>query len=315
MNWLKYLFSPRTVAGMFTLYGGGDAPAPQTSTTTVQNTYSPEETARRNKVFDAAERAYAGTNYSSIMNPMPKPVGPSADTLTAQNMVREAALGSGLNLAKAGMNATQFGLSGDVLKPGSNPGLQASIDSATRKIGEQYTAPGGVISNIRSNFMNSSPSGQSSREAIAMGLAGRSYLNTIGDVTASMTSDAYNRGLDYMKSSMAFSPQMYNLLMQPGLSVGAVGTQTEGYQAAENAYNAGSDLWNVNKQWAALGPYASIVTGMSNPSSVTTASAPGPQSPGAMGVLGGALAGAQMGSYFGMPMAGAGVGAIAALFS
>lgn len=307
MRKLKF-FSNLWIAKLLTLYLGGDPPAPAQSTTTVQQSYSPEEQAARSKVMGAAESIYNTQQplWSTITNPAADPVGASASTLQAQQMVLDAAQGSGQTMANNASGALNFGLSGAVLNPLSNPGLQANIDSATRRIGETYTDPGGVLSRIRGNFTAGNSGGSGTREGIAGGLAARSYLNTVGDTTASMTSDAYNKGLDYMKSSMAFAPNMYNLMMQPGLSVGAVGAQQEAYAQAQANANASDTAWQLSAPWAGLQPYANTVLGFSNPSTTTTGTAPVSGGSG-MGLLGGAMMGAQMGSM--IPGIGTGVGA------
>lgn len=296
--------------------GGGEAPPPQTSTTTVQQNYSPEEIARRTQVFDAAQGIYGRTqgSYSSIVNPAPAPVGASANTVEGQQRVLAAAQGPGQQLANNMGGATNFGLTGQVLDPGMNPGLNAAMDTAVRRVGTAYTDPGGVMSKIRGNFIGGNSGGTGTREGIAGGIAGREYLNTVGDVTGKMAFDNYKEGLDFMKASMAIAPQSYNMGLQPGVSTAAVGAQQEAYQQAQSNYDAAGKQWALNKEWAALAPYASVVTGMSNPSTTTSGSYGGGQSPGGMGILGGAMAGAQMGSMFGSPLIGAGVGAVASLF-
>ena len=301
---------------LFRLYGGGDAPAPASSTTTVQQQYSPEEAARRAKLMDTAEGIYNSQQgqWNSMINPAAKPVGASADTLTGQNMVRSAALGPGQQAATNAASALNFGLSGNVLRPESNPALQSSIDTVQRRIGNTYTDPNGVLSKIRTGFTAGSSGGSGTREGIANGIAGREYLNTVGDVASTMSSDAYNKGLDYMKSSMAFAPNAYNLMMQPGATVGAVGAQQEAYgQAQENA-NAGDRAWQLQAPWAGLQPWANVIQGFSNPSTVTTGMSQNATSSGGQGILGGAMMGAQLGSQFGSPMIGAGAGALLSLF-
>lgn len=285
--------------------GGGGS----NTTTSTKVEYSPEEEARRKKVFDAADQAYgtAKDSYANIMNPTGAPVGPSGATNQAQQMISGYAQGQGSQLATSAGNAANFGLSGAVLDPNQNPGFQGSLNTALRKVDEKYTDAGGVLSQIRNNFSASAPGGQSSREGIAMGLAGKSYLNTVGDVTSTMTSDAYGKGLDYMKSSMAFAPNMYNLGVQPGISMGAVGQQQEAYTQAQNDYTAQGQMWNANKDWAALQPYTSLITGASSAGS--SATGPAPKGPGAMGVLGGAAMGAYIGSV--VPGIGTAIGAAA----
>lgn len=290
---------------------GGDPPAPASSTTTTQQVFSPEETAARKQVMDAAAGIYGQQQplWASMVNPAAKPVGASADTLQAQQMVKGAATGPGQTMATNAASAANFGLSGDVLNPESNPGLQGSIDSALRRVSNTYTDPGGVLSQIRGNFTAGNSGGSGTREGIASGIAGRNYLNTVGDVTSTMTSDAYNKGLDYMKSAMAFSPNSYNLMMQPGLSVGAVGTQQEQYAQAQANATAGDTAWQLQAPWAGLQPYASTVLGFSNPGMTATGTSQMSSGSGGMGLLGGAMMGAQMGNMIAPGGSGAMIGA------
>lgn len=305
-NWWKHLVGMRK-------FWGGD-PAPATSTTTSSQSYSPEETAARQKILQAGGQAYdqASSAYSKIINPNAVPVAPSAATQQGQQMVMNAATGQGQQVANAGGNALNFGLSGDVLNTANNPGLAGTINTALNRVGQAYTDPGGVLSQIKSHF-NSDTDGQSSRQAMAEGMAGRNYLQTIGDTTANMQNSAYNSGLDYMKSSMAFAPNMYNLMMQPGLSVGAVGNQQEQYAQQQNNYQAGTNLWGANSGYAALQPYASLISGMSNPTTTTTGTSPTAQK-NAMAPLGMAMMGSSAATMMGMdPMIGGGAALAMAL--
>lgn len=287
-------------------YYGGGSPPPATSTTTVQQQYSPEEAAMRAKLFGEASSIYDKTKnmVNSSGYPGAKPVPLSQQSLQAQNMLTTAATGPGTTLGANASSAANFGLSGAVLDPNSNPSLDAAIKAAQRRVSEAYMDPNGPISAIRRDFGNNA--GTSTREGVAGDVAGRNYLNAIGDISSNMGSAAYGQGLDYMKSSMAFAPNAYNLLMQPGLTIGGVGAQNEGVSQELANYNAAAQQWQYNAPWAALSPYASIVTGMSNPSTVTNATAPTGTANRAA-PLGMALMGAQLGSA--IPGIGTGIGA------
>lgn len=292
----------KLLSRLLRFYGGGDSPPSQTSTSTVTQQYSPEETAARAKLFSTGEAIYNKTKdqIASGGYPGAKPVGFSPESIQAQNMVTSAALGPGQQIANSAAGALNFGL-GDVLYPGSNPALAGTIDTAVRRLGTAYTDPNGVLSKIRSNSMaGNSSDGSGTREGIAMGIAGRNYLNTVGDTVAGMSSDGYNKGLDFMKSSMAFAPNMYNLMMQPGVTIGAVGSQKEAQSAAEANYAAAARNWDLTADWQALGPYASLVTGLSNPSTVTSSTAPmAGGGSNKTAPLGSAMMGASAGSAFG----------------
>lgn len=281
--------------GITPLYGGGDAPQ---ATTTVNQLYSPEEAARRTALMTAAEQLYnrqKGT-WASMM----QPGAMSPETQQAQQMISSAATGPGQQAATAAGGALRLGLSGDLLDPTKTPGFQRALSAAIDPITSAYMDPGGVFSRIRTNFMGGNSGGRGTREGVAADLAGSQYLKSIGDVSAGMSMDAYGKGLDFMKSSMAFAPNMYNLMMQPGISLGAVGQQKE-------AYTQAGQQWQAQAPWAEMAPWASMVTGFSNPSTVTQGTAPASRGPGAMGILGGAAMGAYIGSV--VPGIGTAVGA------
>lgn len=290
---------------LFLVYSSGDSPPSQTSTTTTNVLYSPEEAARRAQVMSEAQRIY-GTVAPNIANL--RPAGASPETLQAQSMAKNWAQGAGSDMASRLTQATQFGL-GDVLYPESNPALQATLDTATRRIGQQYTDPGGVLSNIRTNFTTGNTAGTGTRESIAGGIAGREYLNTIGDVTGNILNNAYNKGLDTFSRTMALAPQTMQTQLMPATTIGAVGQQNEAY--AENQRQ-----FDLNSPWMALSPYADTVMGFSNPSTQSQATVPGPQK-NPMAPLGGAMMGASLGAIIpGVgPIAGAGAGLLLSLFS
>lgn len=292
---------------------GGSSPPPATSTTTVQQSYGPEEAAARAKLWKIGGDIFADQQKQGPQAyPGAAPVPFSPETKQAQNMLLGTASGAGTTLGNNASYATNFGLTGDVLSPTSNPALDANIKAAQRRVTEATMDPSGPLAAIRSQFGGSAGTG--TREQIASGIAGRSYLNTIGDISSSMQSEGYNKGLDYMKSSMAFAPQSYNLLMQPSMAYGAVGAQKEGLGQEYANYDAAKGAWNYNAPWAQLQPYANLMSGMSSPATTTTGTSPtGTANRAApLGMaLSGAAAGAQIGSL--VPglgtAAGAGVGA------
>lgn len=268
--------------------GGGS----KGSTTTVNQLYSPEEAARRAQVMAQAEQIYGSTPTP------PAPAGPSADTLAAAERVRQFSTGTGEQIAAQTRQAQQFAL-GDVLYPETNPALRATQEAATRPITEAYTGPGGALQQVRDHF-GQGP-GVGSREAIALGLTNRSYLNTVGDVNARIASQGYSQGLDTFTRALGLAPQTYGLSMQPALAQGAVGQQMEAYQEEQRLHEA-------NAPWANLQNYANIVMSGSAPGTQTTSTGPGvtPANRAGMALAGGAL-GFQVGGPYGAAI-GAGAG-------
>ena len=293
------------LARKFLVYNGGGDPPPQTSTTTVNQLYSPEEAARRAQLMAEAQRIYEA-NKGVVAGAAPG--GPSADTQAAQNMLRSfagsqpyaAMLNQIPQMQTFGMNAA--------MNPTAAPGFQDTLNTATRKVTEQYMSPTGPFANIRSSFQANNSGGSGTREGIAMGLAGRDYLNTIGDVTGKLTSDAYTKGLDVFSRTEAMAPAALQAFTQGGILpaeiIGGIGQQNEAYDERQR-------LWQLNAPWQALSPYANIVQGLSNPSTQTTQTTPmGQANPAAP--LGMAMMGASLGSMI-MPGAGTAVGAGAGL--
>src|SRR3990172_5651172 len=132
--------------------GGGSGPS---SSTTVNQLYSPEEAARRATVMSEAERIYGQTAPRIAKAPYPgaKPVGFSPETTAAQDYLRQFSTGQGQQFAQQTMGANQFGM-GAVLFPESNPALRGYMDAAIRPVTEAYTDPGGVFRNIRTGSIN-----------------------------------------------------------------------------------------------------------------------------------------------------------------
>jgi len=202
------------------------------------------------------------------------------------------------------MNASQ--------DPTNTPGFQSSLNTATRKVDEAYMGPSGPFAGIRTASQTQNSGGSGTREGIAMGMAGRDYLNTIGDVTGRMTMGAYEKGLDTTMKSMALAPQTMQSIMaaesNPANILGSIGQQTEAYENQERQ-------WDLNAPWAALGPYANIVGGMSQGGTSTTSTGSAPQA-NPMAPLGYAAMGASMGAAAGPYGAaiGAGAGLLMSMF-
>lgn len=286
-------------------------PVAGTSTTSTTTSYSPEEAVRRQQVMDAAMQMWKG---GTPQYPGAAPVPFSADTVAAQDRLRSFSAGAGANVANTAGNALEFGLN-SVLNPTSTPGFQASLDTATRKIGQAYTDPGGVISNIRSSFGTANSAGTGSREGIAGGIAARSYLDAIGDVTGKMTSDAYSKGLDTFSKTLAFAPNAYSLMTQPALTQAAVGQQIDEKNQATAQYEADAKLWGVNYPMTSLQNYANIIYGGSTPTTSSTASVPEAKQNPLMPV-GAGLMGAQLSQMLGVsPLVGGAAGLLYGLLS
>lgn len=244
------------------------------STTTTQN-YSPEEAARRTQVMDEAARIYNATApaLSSAAYPGARPIQFSPDTLMSQQYARDYATGPAVAQANNINQAVQFGLS-DVLFPETNPALQSTINAAVRPIYQDFTDPGGVMSQIRTGAQDAGQFG-SSRQGIAEGIAAGRYANAASDAAAKVATEGYNRGLDTFSRTLAFAPQALQTGLMPAQILSGVGAQNEMQASEIENYLSNAAMWQLNAPWAPLQNYASIVFGGANPSTKSVTSGGG----------------------------------------
>lgn len=232
--------------------GGGGS-----TTQTVQN-YSPEEVARRLRVFDEAERIYGQTRGNYSQYPGLGPVAPAQETLQAEDVLRGIAPAQ-INRVADLNRAVSFGL-GDVLYAESNPYLRSSINAAIRPLREEMVNPGGVLSQIRRGATDAGQYG-GSRQGIAEGIAVGKYLQSVGDTAAKMASEGYGRGLDVFSRTMAFTPSSMQAMSIPAQTLATVGASVEGRAADQLAHEEARRLWELNAPWTPLQNYANIVFG------------------------------------------------------
>ena len=281
--------------GYFKGGGGGS------STQTVQ-TYDPTEAAQRAKVQSEAGKIYNSTAQKTADEPYPgaKPINQSQDTLLAQEAARAAGSEVSNNYLPQLTQATEYGLNGarDIM---NNPYLDATIKAATRPITESYTDAGGVMSNIRAGAIDAGGQGKSTRQGIAEGIAAGRYADAIGDASAQIATDAYNKGQDTFTKTYALAPNAAAANMLPSQMYGAVGVQNEQFAQNQENYLGASRQYDLNADWLPLQNWANIVYGGTGPQGTTTTSDGGGSSggPSAGGALGGAAAGFSVGGPWG----------------
>ena len=289
---------------------------PKNTTTTTQQTFSPEEMDARNKLFAEGANAYDQQKavLANTSNPAAAPVGPSAATLHAQNMLQQYANG-----AQGSVNdlnsAVNYGLNG-AMDVNNNTHLQGAIDAATRAIGRNYTDPNGVLANIRSSAISNGSYG-GTRQGLGEGVAAGRYATEIGDVANTMASAAYDKGQDTFARTLGLAPGALTAGMIPAQALSSVGAQQESYAQMLEDYNAAGRVYELNKPFAAVANYANLINGIQAPGTSATNSVSGNGAAGsAMGMIGGGLSGAMMGARLGpIGMAvGGGLGVLSGLF-
>lgn len=191
---------------------GGDS-APATSTTTVNNPYQRE----LYKEAMPFVRQFAAAPPSLPTGPTVAPFTP--EQTAGQESVLAAAAGPQQNLANIGAGNAQF-LSGDVLRPESNPALAEYMRTATLPIWQGLTEQ--ALPAIRGSAISHGGFG-GSRQGIAEGLATGRAAQAAGNVTADIANKGYAGGLEALVKNLALLPQTQQAQLAPGLATSGVG--------------------------------------------------------------------------------------------
>lgn len=279
------------VVGIATTSFGGGGGGTSTQYSQVQN-YSPEEVARRTRLMDEAEGIYGRTRSNVVGSPYPGsvPVGPSAATQAGWGMLQESIPRIGALAGGAG-GAAMRGTGEDILYADSNPYLQSWINAAIRPIQNQFLDAGGILSGIRGSSMDAGGQGTSTRQGIAEGIATARALQEMGDISSEMAGAGYGQGLEHQARMSALAPAIQAMQTAPGQVAGAVGTQQEGYAQQLADYEAAARMWGLDREWAALQPWANIVFGAGSGGSTSTATTALPRGNQFQNALGAAMMG------------------------
>jgi hypothetical protein len=256
-------------------YKGGGGGGSSANTTTNVN-YSPEESARRTQAMDEAQRIYNATSTQVGPGSYPgaKPVAFSPETQVAQNVaVQNAAAAQ--DQIRAINSGVQYGLNG-AMDVNNNPHLQQAMQAAIRPITESYTDPNGVMSQIRTGAEQAGQFG-GSRQGIAEGIAAGRYAQQVGDTTAKIATEGYNKGQDTFQKTLMFAPQALEAGMTPVNWLSSVGAQKEGLAQQQEDYGAAQRTWDINAPWMPLQNYANIVLGQNASGTSTTSTGPSAQ--------------------------------------
>lgn len=130
------------------------------------------------------------------------------------------AVGAQGDIVGAAGTGNQFLSSGQVLYPGSNPALQATIDASTRPIIQNLLEA--VLPGIRNNAVATGNFG-SSRQGVAEGLATGRAAQAVGDTAAKVATTGYNSGLDAMVKGQQLAPTIAGSQAIPGMTQSSVG--------------------------------------------------------------------------------------------
>lgn len=252
--------------------GGGQ------STTTTQVNYTPEERWMRSEVMGLAKDAMRynmgdGTDPSKPGNwwqyTGPRPTAPSQATSNSWQLGKTAA-----NAVQQGTNQAQtannFGLA-NALYANSNPYLAGHIDAAVRPVVDAFRNAGGTMSTIRNGSVANGTFG-GSRQGIAEGLAQQGLMRQVGDISSSMQSEAYTKGLDVQQNAIKNQAMLNMMQMMPSQIMSQIGQQQEGFSQANENYAANVRNQQKNGMWEPLQNMANLINGASAQAGTSTTS-------------------------------------------
>lgn len=213
------------------------------------------------------------------------------------------AAGTQNSLASAAAGQMPFFFN-DIWKPESNPNLQAAVDASVRPIQQNLTE--NELPAIRSEFQGGNYGG--SRQGVAEGLAIGRTNQAIGDTASKVVQNQYDTNLNAQLKAYGLLPSTQEAQLAGAKTTSGVGDVN---QAREQAL-LNEQIGNFN--YDKLAPFLqskeilSLLTGL--PGGTTTTTANNPSSPGISQALGGAAAGATLGSMV-MPGVGTAIGGAA----
>lgn len=219
------------------------------------------------------------------------------------------AAGTQDSLAQTGANASNF-LMSNLWDPANNVGLNSAIDAAVRPITENYQQV--VQPGIRDEMQAAGQQFGGSRRGVAEVNSGNSYLRNVGDTAATVAQNEYGANLDAYTKALGLLPQT-----QAAQTAGAVTTSGVGdvqQNQAQQNINANVAGYNYDQ----LAPFlqsqelVSLLSGIPGGGVTSVGSTAQPNT--ATSVLGGAAAGASLGSLLG-PVGGAGGAGLGALLA
>ena len=216
------------------------------------------------------------------------------------SMAQRAQQGSDLTRAAQGELTKTLG--GQYLN--GNQYLQGAMNAATRPMIDAYTKT--IMPGIDSTFAGAGRYG-SGAHAGAVNDAGNNLMTQIGDVTSNMAYQNYGDERQNQIRGMLFAPDLANQDYQDINMLGQAGAGFDQYN--QDLINADLQKYNYNSQkdFNFLSQYLGLLNGAQGGSQTTT-SPVARSNPFTTG-MGGAMAGAQLGSL--IPGIGTGIGALA----
>lgn len=275
--------------------GGGDT---RTSTTSTVQQLSPEQSRLINLVTPTAEQFIS---EPPKLFPRSTIVPPDPLQTQAQTSALELAGPGGPlpSITNQALGAESF-LLGPVLYPESNPALAAATEAAVRPLTQNFERT--VLPGIRSGAITAGQFG-GSRQGIAEGIASEGLLRQIGDVSATVQANAFQKSLDNMTRALFAAPTTAQLPLLPVGVTEAVGAQRQMLEQAMLSEEAQRFLAEQLLPFSTAQDVAALAFGLPGGSVTSSGSFP---AAGGGGSLASTLAPAALSAVLGAILPGAG---------
>lgn len=281
---------------------GGSPSAP---TQTTQQNLSPEQQQLMQLALPGV-RQFAANVPQRYQGPTTAGFDPS------QTAGQEQALGAASTvggLAKSGAQTSNFYTGGDIWNPASNPNLQGAVDASVRPIYQNLTEQ--ALPAIRQGDITTGNFG-GSRQGIAEGLASRGASQAAGDTASKLVQSEYETNVNAQLKALGLLPQTQQAQLAEATTTSGVGDVRQQQRQREIDDQISKFNYDQYAPFLQSKEILSLLQGLPGGSTTTTGSVP-QSNPGIMQGLGGAAAGASLGSAI-MPgvgtAAGAGIGAL-----
>lgn len=280
--------------------GGGDTT--QTTTQSVQLT--PEQKAFLGKAYSEAGgfKGLRVPKYSAVQ-------GFDPTQIEGQNALLDQARGPLKAYASDVMDASKFGLH-DVLGP--NQFLNSYIQAAQRPLTENFQQ--NILPSLALRSVQLGGFGGSG-QAISEGLAAKELQKQTGDISARLSSEGYQAGLDTYTRSLALAPQVAQMQTMPAALMDAVGQQRQGLAQARLSEKFNRNIQKQVQPLMLAREFSNLAFGLGAPSTTGTSTISQPdQGRGGQvqGAIGAGLAGGAMGSMLAGATGGAVTGPVGA---
>jgi hypothetical protein len=226
----------------------------------------------------------------------------------------------GQNMALGGATAQQgvadtakgtsdYILGGHLWDPTNNPALSGAVDAAVRPITENYNEV--VRPAVRDNFQQAGQVFGGSQRDKANEAIARDYLRNVGDTSSKLVQGEYNTNIDATLKALGLAPQTQATQVTPGVTTSGVGDVRQAMSQALIGQNVSNFNYDQLAPFLQSEELVKLLSSVPGASATTTGNVPQPNQ--ALSALGGAAAGASLGTAI-MPgigtAGGAGLGAL-----